>query len=280
MSEYVRYLKEYDPFSGSLTDILNNTGIKPLYDNIIEYYNGTGQKYKPADIFEYNEIFEKCRRIGGMTLKTLNVGWLDCRNFVTVIMEDGSEVPFNENVSKKSAMLFRLKLSENIQLTLHKNVILDTKNMYKWTSDSDKYYEMPYDGSATVSLEFDTDLNGYANTYRNINIWDGEKNDFSIYPAFEYVNNINEMSGYKAYLPAKDEMKWAVYFVNVIQYVSLKLTEKFVARKYLENALTSSEYAKMWAVATVDKSKHNKYYFECSKSNSYYIIPMFKKLSI
>ncbi|WQJ53404.1 MAG: hypothetical protein [Wendovervirus sonii] len=113
-----------------VSELLNDTDIEYNYEQIINYYKETGYTYKVKDFNELKSIFDKIKNIENISLE-----WIDMKDYISIVLEDKSEINFYEETGKKSLFLkFAnddiLGTENEILIYLHNNYYIQQK--FQW----------------------------------------------------------------------------------------------------------------------------------------------------
>ncbi|WQJ53386.1 MAG: hypothetical protein [Wendovervirus sonii] len=182
---------------------------KQSYLQILSIYESTGYMYKPKNYEEFRSIINALQDVKGINPAKINYKWIDMTDIVSCITNTGKEVPIqmaDKNIKflkfnfypyyynrvPNHPIIISTDLNIN-SLQWHKNVPI------KFNSSKTRKYCKHYNPDA-ISIN---DYNGYENTYQNINI---ATNDFSNYPAFDFLSSKLSNSTFEAYMPSAGEL--------------------------------------------------------------------------
>jgi len=255
-----------------------------LFKQIIAYYNNTGIKYKVKNI---NELFRIWQKYGGENMADYYKwgqmwhtlwSWIDTSDVLTYILASGNEISFDMH-DRQSVDFIKIKASDpQYDILIHRKLFISNERL-KW-SKGDK---RNYDESASIEtfIKAENDYDGWSHTYRNVNIYKNGKNNFSTYPAYDYVNNLNHKNntyipeGYQAYVPSYAQLsllnKYDTFIVYLLKHIS-KYDYKTITHRY-KPIWSSTEWGRFNMCVIGDSHNTNFIY----KTEEGYIFPLFKK---
>jgi len=177
-----------------------------IYGRITDYSNDTKLRYKPKSKDELTRLFRIIQSLNPAHI----TDWIDMSDYFTVIDAKKNEIPVHEY--KKGAKFIHMKEHDILIYALGDHMY----TIINWSTD--KGIEYP-EGFIENDCKMDMadaihDMDGFYNTYQNMNMRD----DFSEYPAFNYVNNI-KIPGYIAYIPALGELNAVIDNIMFINYI-------------------------------------------------------------
>ncbi|WQJ53900.1 MAG: hypothetical protein [Wendovervirus sonii] len=258
-------------------ELLNGSNKFINYKQIIKYYKETGYKYKVKDFNELKTIFDKIKKF-----KTASFEWIDMKNYISIVLEDNTEINFYEKSNKKSLFVKLanddiLGTENEILIYLHDNHYIP-KNLYQWQTKfvqiQDDKYLINRDKSGSFNNAQKTAEKDYSGYETCLRIHDAVSKDPYTYgnvPAIDYCLKLNDINGYQSYLPSMGQLKIMSDSIDMINYIF----------KYLGlNEIKDFNDGRQWS-STEDYNATSWYLnngitYNCYKvSNSLRIFPLF-----
>ncbi|WQJ53846.1 MAG: hypothetical protein [Wendovervirus sonii] len=246
-------------------DLLQDSDIEYNYGQIIKYYKETGYKYKVKDFNELRNIFDKIKNF-----KNVSWEWLDMKDYVSIVLEDRSEINFYEETDKKSLFLkFAndniLGTENEILIYLHDNHYVTNKD-YKWQTtqqqiqDDEHLINMKkYGNWENAEKVANKDFSGYENCLRIHDIASKDPDTYGKIPAINYCLNLNDIEGYQGYLPSMGQLRIIYDNVDLINYILnyLNKTNLYIGRSW---SSTEYVYCRSWIIHYNSTETENKTY--------------------
>ncbi|WQJ53818.1 MAG: hypothetical protein [Wendovervirus sonii] len=196
-------------------DLLNETDIEYNYKQIIKYYKETGYTYKVKDFNELKTIFDKIKDIENVSWE-----WIDMKDYVSIILEDNSEINFYEEINKEPLFLkFAnddiLGTENEIIIYLYSDHYIDKKE-YQWQAEivqiqPDKYLI----NNKNIANK---DYSGYETCLRIHDIVSKKPEKYGYISAINWCLKLN-INGYQGYLPSMGQLKIMSDNLDIINYI-------------------------------------------------------------
>jgi len=275
------------------------------YLELKKYSKKTNMVYKPTlDIF--NDLVNIIQKdVKGYT--GIKTQWADTSDFLSLILANGQEIPFEEYDENLHNVLFvkfkntpcghdiiiyaKYTIYDN---TKYRNIEIrwkDGKQIYITTdglnevtfNDTDCINKEKYGSDKLAEDAAIIDYDGFEHTYNNIDIITKNR-DYSQYPIFNKINDINRCIplNYKCYLPSLGELYFLTKYPILINYILIKIQKKkpiFTKNDWFDiMSSTENDCYKIW---TIDIMKDYKYKVSMMLKNSIYnmFMPFFKKIN-
>ncbi|WQJ53486.1 MAG: hypothetical protein [Wendovervirus sonii] len=207
-------------------DILKDSNNKFInYKQIIKYYKETGYTYKVKNLNELKNIINKIKKF-----KNVSFEWIsNIKDYVSIILEDNSEINFYEKIDKKPLFLkFAnddiLGTENEILIYLYEDHCV-SKEIYKWQTERiqiqpDEYLiNMKKYGTYEKAIEIaKTDYSVYENCLRIYNIVSKEPEKYGEVPAIDQCLKLN-INGYQGYLPSMRQLRILSDNIGMINYI-------------------------------------------------------------
>ncbi|WQJ53821.1 MAG: hypothetical protein [Wendovervirus sonii] len=206
-----------------VNELLQDSNIEYNYEQIIKYYTETEYTYKIKDFDELKNIFDKIKDIKNISWK-----WIDIKDYVSVILEDDTEINFYEETDKK--LLFLKFANDNIVNTGNEILIYLYNNYYMpkkeyWQTKSVQIQNNEYlinikkYGTWEKAKEMaNNDYAGYENCLRIQSIVQKDPEKYDVIPAIDYCLNLN-INGYQGYLPSMGQLRIMIDNIDLINYI-------------------------------------------------------------
>ncbi|WQJ53383.1 MAG: hypothetical protein [Wendovervirus sonii] len=206
-------------------ELLNNSDDEYNYEQIIRYFKETGYKYKVKNFNELRNIFNKIHHF-----KKASFEWLDMKDYISIVLENNSEIYFYEKTNKKQQIFLKLanddilNTENKILIYLHDDHYIP-KDIYKWQT---KYIQIQnveylinkdkYDSFDKAGKMAEKDYSGYENCLRIQNIVSKDPEKYGKIPAIDYClsQNVNE---YQGYLPSMGQLMIMFDNLDIINYI-------------------------------------------------------------
>ncbi|WQJ53817.1 MAG: hypothetical protein [Wendovervirus sonii] len=263
--QHKKIVNNFNTISYFVDDLLQDSDIEYNYEQIIKYYKETGYKYKVKDFNELRNIFDKIKDIENVSWE-----WLDMKDYVSIVLEDRSEINFYEETDKKPLFLKfandDIKNTENeILIYLHENHYIP-EEIYRWQVKKVQIQPNEYlinnvkYGSRENTIKMaDKDYSGYETCLRIQNIVSNNPKNYGAIPAIKYCLNLNDINGYQGYLPSMGQLRIMSDNINLINYVF----------KYLNlNEIKDLNDDRWWS-STEDSTIYSWYLYYGNSYNSY-----------
>ncbi|WQJ53310.1 MAG: hypothetical protein [Wendovervirus sonii] len=224
------------------TKIVNNENLLPYYvdellqnptnkfinyKQIIKYYEETGYKYKVKNFEELKTIFNKIKKF-----KNVSWEWIsNIKDYVSIILEDNTEINFYEKTDKKSLFLklandYILGTENEILIYLHDDHYIQQK--FQWQTkeaqiQDDKYLIKIKNYGRQKNIEktkeiAEKDYSGYENCLRIQDIVSKDPNKYGDIPAIAQCLKLN-INGYQGYLPSMGQLRIMYDNIDMINYI-------------------------------------------------------------
>ncbi|WQJ53899.1 MAG: hypothetical protein [Wendovervirus sonii] len=250
-------------------DLLNKADNEYNYEQIIKYYNETGYKYKVKDFIELKNIFDKIKGIENTSFE-----WIEnMKDYISIVLEDKSEINFYEKTDKKSLFLKfandDIVNTENIILIyLHDDHYVSEK-VYKWQTEYAQIQGNEYLIDDENNVE--KDYSGYENCLKIQDIVWRNSNKGEI-PAIEYCLNLNDINGYQGYLPSMGQLRIMSDNIDLINYIFKYLNLNKIKDLNNANWWSSTEYGNTTSWSLCHGITN---YFGIKVSTPFRIFPLF-----
>ncbi|WQJ53841.1 MAG: hypothetical protein [Wendovervirus sonii] len=203
-------------------ELLNNFDNEYNYEQIIKYYKETGYKYKVKNFNELKSIFDKIKDIENVSFE-----WLDMKDYISIVLEDKSEINFYEESHEKPLFLkFAnndiLNTKNEILIYLYENHYIPKKE-YRWQTkevqiQNDKYLI----NNKNIA---EKDYLGYENCLRIYDIVSKDSDTYGKISAIEQCLKLN-INGYQGYLPSMGQLRIMSDNIDIINYIFKYLNQK------------------------------------------------------
>ncbi|WQJ53919.1 MAG: hypothetical protein [Wendovervirus sonii] len=205
-------------------DLLNEADNEYNYEQIIKYYEETGYKYELNNFEELRIIFNKIKNF-----KNVSFEWLDMKNYISIVLEDRSEINFYEKTGKKSLFLkFAnddiLNTENEILIYLHDDHYIP-KERYRWQTEyiqiqTDEYIinDEKYGSLKNATKIANKDYSGYENCLRIYDIVSKELEKYGEVPAIEQCLK-KKVNSYQGYLPSMGQLRIMFNNIDMINYI-------------------------------------------------------------
>ncbi|WQJ53901.1 MAG: hypothetical protein [Wendovervirus sonii] len=215
-------------------ELLNNFNNEYNYEQIIKYYEETGYTYKVKNFNELKGIFDKIKDIENVSWEWIS----NMEDYISIILEDNSEINFYEKTNKKSLFLKLanddiLGTENEILIYLYDNHYIP-KEVYQWQtkeeiiqSDEHLINMEKYRNWEKTEKVANKNYSGYENCLRIQDIVSKKPKKYGKTPAIEYCLKLNDINGYQGYLPSMGQLRIMSDNIDLINYIFkyLKLNE-------------------------------------------------------
>ncbi|WQJ53819.1 MAG: hypothetical protein [Wendovervirus sonii] len=207
-------------------NLLQDLDIEYNYEQIIKYYKETGYTYKIKNFNELKNIFDKIKDIENVSFEWI----LNMKNYVSIVLEDKTEINFYEETDKKPLFLkFAnddiLNTENEILIYLYDDHYVPEKR-YKWQTaevqiQPDEYLiNIKKYGTLEKTIEIaNKDYSGYETCLRIQNIVSKDPDIYGEFPAINYCLNLNNINGYQGYLPSMGQLRIMSNNIDMINYI-------------------------------------------------------------
>ncbi|WQJ53478.1 MAG: hypothetical protein [Wendovervirus sonii] len=201
-----------------VNDLLQDSNIKYNYGQIIKYYNETGYTYKVKDFNKLKNIFDKIKDIEDASFEWIS----NMKDYVSIVLEDNSEINFYEETDKKSLFL---KLANDDILNTENELLIYLyedhyipKEEYQCQTEEE---QIQYDDEYLIDDKnmAEKDYSGYETCLRIQNIVQNDPEIYGEITAIDYCLNLNDINGYQGYLPSMGQLRIMSDNIDMINYV-------------------------------------------------------------
>ncbi|WQJ53792.1 MAG: hypothetical protein [Wendovervirus sonii] len=186
------------------------------YEQIIKYYKETGYTYKVKDFNELRNIFDRIKDIEDASFEWIS----NMKDYVSIVLDDNSEIYFNEKTDKKSLFLKLanddiLGTENEILIYLHADHYIPKKGSIWQTK-----YEQIQDDEYLIDDKnmAEKDYSGYETCLRIHNIVSKEPKKYGYISAINYCLK-NEKNIYQGYLPSMGQLRIISNNIDMINYI-------------------------------------------------------------
>ncbi|WQJ53260.1 MAG: hypothetical protein [Wendovervirus sonii] len=254
-------------------DLLQDSDIEYNYEQIIKYYEETGYTYKVKDFNELKNIFDKIKNF-----KNVSFEWLNIKDYISIVLEDNSEINFYEKTDKNPLFLKLanddiLNTENEILIYLNENHYMPGREYqympekeYQWQikrvqiQPDDYLIDIKKYSTEKIVGIVEKNYSGYETCLRIHDIASKDPYTYGKTPAIDYCLNLNGINGYQGYLPSMGQLRLMSNNTDLINYIFKYLNLKEI--KDLNNgrwwSSTESTYSCSWVLYNSSTNYGNK----------------------
>ncbi|WQJ53820.1 MAG: hypothetical protein [Wendovervirus sonii] len=213
--QHKKIVNNFNIISYYVDELLQNSDIEYNYEQIIKYYEETGYTYKVKNFKELKSIFDKIKGI-----ENISCEWIDMKDYVSIVLEDNSEINFYEKTDKNPLFLkFAnddiLNTGNEILIYLHGEHCV-SKEKYIWQTKQEQIQNDEYCINDKNIAE--KDYSGYETCLRIQDIVSNDPDTYGKIPAINQCLKLN-INGHQGYLPSMGQMRLMSNNIDIINYI-------------------------------------------------------------